>query len=148
MMSNMLLICRYRWGDSTLQAMAVRLFMKPSAVRQIPNISYHHISHQNKMASSVPHAEVSIPQVFKDGNGLWTEDPALSDLRLVMKKPPAMPPATPSAPAPVVVPEEIVMNKKSGAGGGMGPSSKRIENLLRGRMARYQGKKAQSKESQ
>lgn len=76
---------RYRWGDSTLQAEAVRLFMHPDGIRQIPNISYHHISHSNRVASSYPDAVIAVPQVFPDGNRKWTEDPAMSDLSLVMK---------------------------------------------------------------
>eukprot|EP00602_Paraphysomonas_sp_CaronLab_P000267 CAMPEP_0185031918 /NCGR_PEP_ID=MMETSP1103-20130426/19639_1 /TAXON_ID=36769 /ORGANISM="Paraphysomonas bandaiensis, Strain Caron Lab Isolate" /LENGTH=237 /DNA_ID=CAMNT_0027567609 /DNA_START=495 /DNA_END=1208 /DNA_ORIENTATION=+ len=74
---------QYRWGDSTIQAMAVRLFMDPKAVQRLPNISYRHISHGNKLVSSVSNAKVDIPQVFPNGD--WVDDPSLSDLSLVMK---------------------------------------------------------------
>ncbi len=94
-MNSSLFIFRHRWGDSTLQATAVRLFMSPSAVQQLPNITYRHMSHSSKLVSSVPHLAASpeIPQVFtdyylKDGQrvrGDWTTDPSLTALSLVIK---------------------------------------------------------------
>jgi hypothetical protein len=69
--------------------------MSPSAVQQLPNISYRHMSHSSKLVSSVPHLAASpeIPQVFtdyymKDGQrvrGDWTTDPSLTSLSLVIK---------------------------------------------------------------
>jgi Glycolipid 2-alpha-mannosyltransferase len=46
-----------RWGDSTIQAYAVRLFMHPAAIVQVPNFSYIHGSHGHRMIST-----------FGDGN--------------------------------------------------------------------------------
>jgi Glycolipid 2-alpha-mannosyltransferase len=41
-----------RWGDSTIQAYAVRLFMRPDRIRQIPNFTYVHGSHANRLIST------------------------------------------------------------------------------------------------
>lgn len=46
-------ILNYRWGDSTIQAFAVRLFMSPKAVRRIPDFEYRHGSHSDRLVSSV-----------------------------------------------------------------------------------------------
>lgn len=35
----------HRWGDSTIQAYAVRLFMEPASIRQVPDFKYIHGSH-------------------------------------------------------------------------------------------------------
>ena len=45
-------ILSHRWGDSTIQAYAVRLFMQPAHIRQIPNITYFHGSHVGRISSS------------------------------------------------------------------------------------------------
>jgi Glycolipid 2-alpha-mannosyltransferase len=41
-----------RWGDSTIQAYAVRLFMNPAAIVQVPEFSYIHGSHGNRLVST------------------------------------------------------------------------------------------------
>lgn len=41
-----------RWGDSTIQAYAVRIFMNPAAIVQVPNFSYIHGSHSNRLVST------------------------------------------------------------------------------------------------
>ncbi len=40
-------ILDYRWGDSSIQAYAIRLFMSPKGLRQIPHLTYVHGSHAN-----------------------------------------------------------------------------------------------------
>jgi len=45
-------ILTHRWGDSTIQAYAVRTFMNPTAVQLIPNISYVHGSHGDALVTS------------------------------------------------------------------------------------------------
>lgn len=45
-------ILAHRWGDSTIQAYAVRLFMDPSRIAQVPNFTYVHGSHGNKLVST------------------------------------------------------------------------------------------------
>ncbi len=45
-------ILSHRWGDSTIQAYAVRLFMDPAQIIQVPNFTYVHGSHGNKMVST------------------------------------------------------------------------------------------------
>jgi len=56
-------ILSHRWGDSTIQAYAVRMFMHPSQVRQVPNFKYIHGSHGNKMVSTFGDgSETKIPQ--------------------------------------------------------------------------------------
>lgn len=109
--------------------MAVRLFMDPDHVKQIPNISYYHISHQNKIASSCPGAEVTIPQVFRDEGRRWTDDPSLSDLSLVMKKPPGA-----AAVAPVL---SIPVDLKVHAMPAPSAAGKRTESILKGVKARH-----------
>ena len=47
----------HRWGDSDLQAYAVRLFMKSNALRQIPNVEYIHGSHKNRLVSTFGYGE-------------------------------------------------------------------------------------------
>lgn len=69
--SNNSFLYANRWGDSTIQAYAVRLFMSPQAVQQLPNITYHHMSHGNSLVSSDPTKKTMIPQFFPSGN--WTE---------------------------------------------------------------------------
>jgi hypothetical protein len=120
--------------------MAVRLFMHPDSVMQIPNISYYHISHQNKIASSFPGAEVAIPQVFRDEGRRWTDDPALSDLALVMKKPPGAALSVPTSANPTVSRGSAIpspLSKSSEFGG------KKMENMLQGGKPRH-GKRSPS----
>lgn len=58
-------ILAHRWGDSTIQAYAVRIFMHPSALRRIPNLEYVHGSHGSKLVSSVGDGKLSmIPQML------------------------------------------------------------------------------------
>ena len=44
-------ILQDRWGDSTIQAYAVRLFMHPRHVLQVPNFSYVHGSHSMRVST-------------------------------------------------------------------------------------------------
>ena len=44
-------ILSHRWGDSTIQAYAVRLFMEPRALFRLPNVTYVHGSHSNIVSS-------------------------------------------------------------------------------------------------
>lgn len=73
-----------RWGDSTIQAYAVRLFMQPWQVQQLPNISYYHMSHSSALVTSDPRKVTKVPQVFPSGN--WTIDAQLTNFDLVRKK--------------------------------------------------------------
>lgn len=59
-------ILSHRWGDSTIQAYAVRLFMDPSRIIRIPNMSYVHGSHSNCMVSSIPGIKSTVPQILPD----------------------------------------------------------------------------------
>ena len=53
----------HRWGDSTIQAYAVRLFMNPSAIRYLPDFEYIHGSHGNRLVSTFGKGEKSdVPQ--------------------------------------------------------------------------------------
>lgn len=45
-------ILSHRWGDSTIQAYVIRLFMNPAAIVQIPNFSYIHGSHGDRVVST------------------------------------------------------------------------------------------------
>lgn len=52
-----------RWGDSTIQAYAVRLFMNPAEIVQVPNFSYVHGSHNNRVVSTFGDGHLtSVPQ--------------------------------------------------------------------------------------
>ncbi len=52
-----------RWGDSTIQAYAVRLFLHPSHIVQVPDFSYTHGSHGNKVISTRGDgSETQVPQ--------------------------------------------------------------------------------------
>jgi hypothetical protein len=44
---------RYRWGDSTIQAYAVRLFMSPERLQETPALEYVHGSHRNRLVSTL-----------------------------------------------------------------------------------------------
>lgn len=52
-----------RWGDSTIQAYAVRLFMHPRHVLQVPNFSYVHGSHSMGV-STFPGESSDVPQAL------------------------------------------------------------------------------------
>jgi hypothetical protein len=53
----------HRWGDSTIQAYAVRVFMDPARLRQVPNFLYTHGSHGNKIVSTFNDgSETNVPQ--------------------------------------------------------------------------------------
>lgn len=45
-------ILTHRWGDSTVQAYAVRLFMDPASIVQVPNFTYIHGSHSNRLVTT------------------------------------------------------------------------------------------------
>ena len=70
-----------RWGDSTIQAYAVRLFMQPWRVRQLPDVSYYHISHSSSLVTSDPKKITGVPQVYPSGN--WTNNANWSRIELV-----------------------------------------------------------------
>ena len=56
-------ILSHRWGDSTIQAYAVRMFMNPAEIRQVPNFKYTHGSHGNKLVSTFGDgSETQVPQ--------------------------------------------------------------------------------------
>ena len=56
-------ILSHRWGDSTIQAYAVRLFMDPGALLQVPDFEYVHGSHGNRLVSSVGDgSKTTVPQ--------------------------------------------------------------------------------------
>ena len=40
-------IQKHRWGDSTIEAYAVRIFMPPQHIKVVPDFSYWHGSHNN-----------------------------------------------------------------------------------------------------
>lgn len=42
----------HRWGDSTVQAYAVRIFMNPKQIMQVPSFKYIHGSHSNAVVST------------------------------------------------------------------------------------------------
>lgn len=46
-------ILENRWGDSTIQAYAVRIFMDPRKVQYIPDFEYIHGSHNDRVVSTV-----------------------------------------------------------------------------------------------
>jgi len=56
-------ILENRWGDSTIQAYAVRLFMDPQSIRYIPDFEYIHGSHNDRLASTFGKGEkTDVPQ--------------------------------------------------------------------------------------
>ncbi len=57
-------ILSHRWGDSTIQAYAVRMFMDPPALLRIPNVTYVHGSHANMIVSSVEGVVTNLPQML------------------------------------------------------------------------------------
>lgn len=56
-----------RWGDSTIQAYAVRLFMKPEHIRMLPNITYVHGSH-DKTVTTFGGRLSDVPQMLPKWN--------------------------------------------------------------------------------
>jgi len=59
------MILSHRWGDSTIQAYTVRVFMNPASIQLIPNISYVHGSHGNSLVTSWGDGKLStIPQML------------------------------------------------------------------------------------
>jgi hypothetical protein len=53
----------HRWGDSTIQAYAVRLFMDTKHIRMLPNLIFIHKSHGNKKISTYNKGAISeLPQ--------------------------------------------------------------------------------------
>ena len=78
-----------RWGDSTIQAYAIRIFMNRSSLCEIPNITYHHMSHGNALVSSDPRFYPEVPEHFPPGEGdrYWDVRPELSaKSRVVSRK--------------------------------------------------------------
>lgn len=61
-------ILSHRWGDSTIQAYAVRTFMQPSKIRQIPEMVYIHQSHHAVISTFGDGSESDVPQRLKQ----WT----------------------------------------------------------------------------
>jgi hypothetical protein len=51
-----------RWGDSTIQAYAVRMFMQESQIRQVPNFVYTHGSHNLLVTTKNKGAATNIKQ--------------------------------------------------------------------------------------
>jgi hypothetical protein len=51
-----------RWGDSTIQAYAVRLFMDPQHIQYIPDFSYVHGSHNGFVSTLTEGRKSNIPQ--------------------------------------------------------------------------------------
>ena len=52
----------HRWGDSTVQAYAVRNFMQPSKIRQLPDMVYIHGSHHAVISTFGDGSESDVPQ--------------------------------------------------------------------------------------
>jgi hypothetical protein len=56
-------ILSHRWGDSTIQAYAVRMFMNPAEIVQVPSFTYIHGSHGDKLVSTFGNGEeTNVPQ--------------------------------------------------------------------------------------
>lgn len=53
-----------RWGDSTIQAYAVRSFMDPERIKYIPNFSYIHGSHNGFVSTFTEGRKSNIPQAL------------------------------------------------------------------------------------
>jgi hypothetical protein len=51
-----------RWGDSTIQAYAVRLFMDPTQIVQVPNFAYVHGSHNKVVSTFGDGSDTNVPQ--------------------------------------------------------------------------------------
>ncbi len=46
-------IAKHRWGDSTIQAYAVRMFMHPDEIQLVPDFAYIHGSHANMQVDTL-----------------------------------------------------------------------------------------------
>jgi len=56
-------ILSHRWGDSTIQAYAVRTFMNPKQILVVPDFIYIHGSHANKVVSTLNSGQdTDVPQ--------------------------------------------------------------------------------------
>lgn len=55
-------ILEHRWGDSTVQAYAVRLFMDPRHLQQAPNFTYLHGSHNARITTEGDGSATKLPQ--------------------------------------------------------------------------------------
>jgi hypothetical protein len=55
-----------RWGDSTIQAYAVRLFMDPRQIVQVPNFAYVHGSHDKLVSTFGDGSDTNVPQRLKN----------------------------------------------------------------------------------
>lgn len=56
-------ILQHRWGDSTIQAYAVRIFMDPRDIVQVPNFTYIHGSHGDRIVSTFGDgSQTNVPQ--------------------------------------------------------------------------------------
>jgi len=56
-------ILKDRWGDSTIQAYAVRIFMDPKHIIMVPNFSYVHGSHSMRV-STFDNGDTNVPQTL------------------------------------------------------------------------------------
>ena len=59
-------ILSHRWGDSTIQAYAVRTFMDPRKIYQLPNLVYLHQSHNKIVSTFGDGSESDVPQRLKN----------------------------------------------------------------------------------
>ena len=141
--SNITGLYANRWGDSTIQAYAVRLFMQPWRVQQLPNISYYHMSHSSALVTSDPRQVTQVPQVFPSGN--WTTDALLTSFDLVRKKsgPPGGPPGAGATAGAVSSTRPSVGGMLAGLSKGRG-SSKGVGG--KGKLLSKVGKGAKAKE--
>jgi hypothetical protein len=62
-------VLQHRWGDSTIEAYVVRLFMEPEKVKQIPNFRYYHGSHRVQVTTVPNEGSKRIAEPGKSG---WT----------------------------------------------------------------------------
>ncbi len=63
-------VLAHRWGDSTIQAYAVRLFMNTEKIKQVPNFEYIHGSHGNRIVNTFGNGELTnVPQILPPWNG-------------------------------------------------------------------------------
>ena len=61
-------ILSHRWGDSTIQAYAVRIFMDPARLFQVPDFVYVHQSHSAIVSTIGDGSESNVPQRLKNWN--------------------------------------------------------------------------------
>jgi hypothetical protein len=62
---------KHRWGDSTIQAYAVRVFMDPANIRMLPDLSYQHKSHGMVKISTF---NKSVPATLPHALGYWVHE--------------------------------------------------------------------------